>query len=355
MKYLILNILIVFCSIGVYAQKNNDITLNDVNIHKVDGKVQIQFKAEIGSKATKSNYKLTLIPILYKEKDSILLKPIVVYTRKSKIVEKREQISAGKHSINLVDEYKTTNKGVVDYSYTVPYAEWMNGGAIYLKRVVAGCCTEKDLSSLLLAENIALVPTIIEKPAPVVIVKTQPIIKKWQFSKKDMIIDFSVSRTYIDLNLFENKVILDEVVAALQKIRSTSDEKIEKIEITGYASPEGSTAFNMQLGEGRSTALKAYLMEQIPELPESAFVLINGGVNWKRLRDMIVASDMKYKEQVLHIIDNVPAEIDTVNNVSRKKALMDLKGGIPYNYMLKNFFPKLRNACYIGVYYMEQP
>ena len=350
MKYLILSILIVFCSIGVYAQKNNDITLNDVNIHKVDGKVQIQFKAEIGSKATKSNYKLTLIPILYKEKDSILLKPIVVYTRKSKIVEKREQISAGKHSINLVDEYKTTNKGVVDYSYTIPYAEWMNGSNVALARIVAGCCTEKSEPSIVLAENLALVSII---PAPI-IPEVEPQRCKWIFSKEDMMIDFIVSKTEINFDLFENQEILAEIVKAVEKIQSTRGASLDKIEITGYASPEGKRDFNIKLGEDRATALREYLKEQIPGLKDEDFNLINGEENWKGLRKMVATSDMKDKEVVLHIIDNVPVEVDLVKNTSRKKQLMDLKKGIPYQYMLKNFYPRLRNACYIGVYYISK-
>ena len=30
---------------------------------------------------------------------------------------------------------------------------------------------------------------------------------------------------------------------------------------------------------------------------------------------------------------------------------MDLAGGVPYNYMSQAFFSKLRNACYISIYY----
>lgn len=40
----------------------------------------------------------------------------------------------------------------------------------------------------------------------------------------------------------------------------------------------------------------------------------------------------------------VPEEINYVTNTSPKKSLMDLVGGVPYRYMLREFFPSLRKA-----------
>lgn len=58
------------------------------------------------------------------------------------------------------------------------------------------------------------------------------------------------------------------------------------------------------------------------------------------LRDMVNGSEMKYRERVLYIIDNVPDRI--IGNTSRKKQLMDLGGGNAWRYMEKEFFPSLR-------------
>lgn len=358
MKQIVLTVLfLVGVGFGAVAQKSGDIVLKDVCMKKEAGNVQINFNIEIGKKATKSNYRLVLTPVLYNNNDSLRLKQIVVDTRKSRIVARREYLTAGKRAIDAVDEYRATNNAVVAYSYAVPYQEWMNEGDLRLDRLMCGCCTEDSYSSMLLAKNVALVPPApILPPTPVVVeVPKQEVTEncKWEFSKKDMVIDFLVSRTYIDLNLFENKSILDEVVAALHQL-GAKNVAIDRIEITGYASPEGGNDFNMKLGEGRSKALKQYLLKEVSELNDSTFVLINGGENWSRLREIVAASDMKYKEEVLDIIDNVPAEIDLKKNTSRKKQLMDLKGGVPYHYMVKNFYPRLRNACYIGVYYWNK-
>ena len=59
---------------------------------------------------------------------------------------------------------------------------------------------------------------------------------------------------------------------------------------------------------------------------------------------MVAASDMECRDEVLAVLDN-----DAGND--RKVALQRLAGGKPYRYMLKNFYPELRNACYVAVYY----
>lgn len=58
---------------------------------------------------------------------------------------------------------------------------------------------------------------------------------------------------------------------------------------------------------------------------------------------------MQYKDEVLEIINTVPVMR------GREKRLMDLKWGHPYNYMMDHFFPKLRNAGYIRIFYETKP
>ena len=54
---------------------------------------------------------------------------------------------------------------------------------------------------------------------------------------------------------------------------------------------------------------------------------------------------MSDKEDILRIIDDVPIL------KGREVRLMKLNQGIPYRYMKEHFFPKLRRAGYIKVYY----
>lgn len=63
---------------------------------------------------------------------------------------------------------------------------------------------------------------------------------------------------------------------------------------------------------------------------------------------------MDFRQQVLHIIDTAPGW-DAKKKVGRLGLLMEFNGGKPYHYMKQHFFPKLRNAGYIKVFYEAQP
>ena len=66
---------------------------------------------------------------------------------------------------------------------------------------------------------------------------------------------------------------------------------------------------------------------------------------------------MRYREEVLHVLDNTPVFVfDARGRVvdGRKKRLMDLYGGRPYKYMLKVFFPDLRSSIGVTLYTTKQ-
>lgn len=77
------------------------------------------------------------------------------------------------------------------------------------------------------------------------------------------------------------------------------------------------------------------------------------GIAWGMLREQVAASDMAGRDEVLDILDHTPLWIyDDDNRIvdGRKKQLMDLQGGKPYNYMLEHFFPELRNSVSTVLY-----
>ena len=155
--------------------------------------------------------------------------------------------------------------------------------------------------------------------------------KRWVFKEKDMKVFFPVSKTVLNPDAYNNKATLDEIMAGIRKIGDMEKLRLQGVEITGFASPEGGLSLNTR-GE-------------MPELRDEDFVLVNGVENWDGLRALVAASSMEYKDEVLAILD------DSTLGSGRKAALMNLKNGKPYRYMLKEFYPELRNACYVSVFY----
>lgn len=340
MKRVSILILLLVLATSASAQVN----MSDVSIQKQGDILNVRFTATIGKKTTTPNYKLILTPVLYNKGQSLTLKQMVVETRRTRIVDIRG-------GTTIKDAYLAENSSTIDYSFTTTYEKWMNGSALRLDQLSCGCCSDNFLQPMLIADNIQLVKEI----APVVearIIRTprvEQVPRQWQFTKKEMIIDFRLNKTDINNALFENRQILDEILGAVRKVMDQTNTALNKIEIIGYASPEGRESLNINLAKNRAVALKDYLQSEISGLPDSLFTLQNGGENWQGLRNMVAASEMQYKDEVLHIIDNVSPKATT--GLSRKKQVMNLRGGRPYQYMLNTFFPKLRNACYVAIYY----
>lgn len=144
----------------------------------------------------------------------------------------------------------------------------------------------------------------------------------------------------------ENAKNLATILEAIDAVYSSENITLSKVDIVGYASPEGPHDRNVDLGNGRAENLKKYLLEKDPRLEESKIAITSGAEDWEGLRELVVKSDMVGKDDVLRVIDTMPAE-------DRKVALRKLNGGRVYNSIFDVLYPQLRSACYIDVWYED--
>lgn len=144
----------------------------------------------------------------------------------------------------------------------------------------------------------------------------------------------------------QNGVRLGEFVERLSELHGDSTVRLSSIDIVAYASPEGSYTLNKRLARKRADNIASYLKDNLPFLPASLYNVQPKGINWEGLTDMVEASDMKYRSEVLNILRNTPENTYRNGKLvdSRLKRLMDLRGGRPYRVMYEYFFPTLRAA-----------
>ncbi|MFR9592380.1 MAG: OmpA family protein, partial [Rikenellaceae bacterium] len=154
----------------------------------------------------------------------------------------------------------------------------------------------------------------------------------------------------------ESMQTLNDIV---KRVETDSLFSITSITVDSYASPEGDSYYNQKLSARRSMSMYHYLRDEL-NIADSLITTTSRGVVWERLREMVIASDMANRDEVIDIIDNVPEEkwrrinpTDRWQTLvdSRNKHLMDLRGGRPYKYMQQNFFPKLRSGSIVTIYY----
>lgn len=155
---------------------------------------------------------------------------------------------------------------------------------------------------------------------------------------------------YVDTSLRSNGSVLKNLCAKIEK--SLQEETLEKVVIYAYTSPDGTNKANTALAARRADSLESWLLRNTP-LPATMLETNSGGIAWGLLRDAVSKSEMQYKKEVLQILDNTPVWVFDSNGKvigSRKKELMDLKGGIPYRYMYEHLFPDLRSSIAIMLY-----
>ena len=150
-------------------------------------------------------------------------------------------------------------------------------------------------------------------------------------------LDFEVNRINIRPEYMNNPQELAKIRKMIDELKSDPNVKVNRLDIIGYASPEGTLVTNKRLSEGRAMALRDYLASKY-DFPRNQYYIIFGGENWDGLEKALDTMEIEYKDEVLDIIRDIPIE------KGRETKLMQLRGGVPYRYMLKYIFPSLRIA-----------
>ena len=309
--------------------------------------VTVTFDIDTDVKDLPSNRKEVIMPYIYNGKDTIYMDVVEIYGKGRYKRERQVNAIEGDKDWELGDN-QTLKGEVYHYRDQIPLKRWMNPANLGIRRQLVGCACEKEWGE----ENITEGVPLFEEPAlPARRIPEYVLVdasRAWDFGQDELEIIFKVSKIEIDSSVFNNEVTFGKILAAVDKIFSNPYYKIDKIEVAGYASPEGRPAFNKWLGENRAKALIDYIIEHRPQynLTRDNFKIRNGEENWVGLRRVVAASDLEHKERVLQIIDdeNIPGELkkDKIRWIDRAKT---------WKQMLKDIYPHLRCARYLAVYY----
>lgn len=321
------------------------ITIEHESVQRKKRDIVVAFDVVSPAKSLKNNYKMVITPYLSNGADTVWLPPVAVYGKTRYKRERQEASLAGNKNWTL-PERAIREGGEYAYSVAVPYRSWMKNASLAIDRKMVGCGCDCYDNTQELIGNVAIPPFIpnitpVEQlPEKYEISETH---KRWEFDR-ELKVFFSVSKSTLDENLHDNQTTLEDIIEGIRKIEKADRLQLNEVEITGFASPEGGLKLNAQLGAKRAEALRDHIDSKVKNMDRSNFRLINGEENWEGLRRMVAESNIEYKDEVLNIIDQKEGN-------ERKKALRTVGGGSVYAYILRNFYPELRNACYVAVYY----
>lgn len=161
------------------------------------------------------------------------------------------------------------------------------------------------------------------------------------------VVNFRVNSTKLERDFMNNAATLD-------MIRKTFSNRellaaMEFITITAAASPEGNTAANERLAEGRAKAVKSYIMWKYPFMDRDRIFTFSIGEDWSGLRKMVYDDlDTPNRQKVLDILDR-----ETNGDVKRSQ--LKRLGGGAWRYIVYNMMPKLRGAAACMIHFREEP
>ncbi len=184
----------------------------------------------------------------------------------------------------------------------------------------------------------------------------QPVVAD-SLSSETFEVYFSAGSSNIDPSLMDNQARLKRLAKFVEKRK----DDIIFIELNASASPDGSLTKNNELALSRADSIQSFL-KTLPIPPGTDVTVNNLGIDWAKLERLVKAKYFPHRIEVLHIIRSVP-EItwEKTASVGRKKTeidsrnhqLMTLRGGAPYNYMVKHLFPSMRTVNIVANYSIQ--
>lgn len=331
---------------AIAQEKSTDggISIVPVRLEQRGEFLHIDIDFIINTLKVKSAQGLDLIPQLVSP-DTTYTLPIVsfkgrneylAYERTLALMSKSQR--AAYQEPYIVEKTYKPLKDTINYRHIMPYEPWMANARLDIQRDDCGCGKVEFMDAEQLVDKVT---TETKEPIQIVphLVFIQP--KDEEVKRREIqtecFLDFAVNKTDIRPDYMNNPRELAKIRAMIDELNNDSSIEVKRLDIIGYASPEGSLANNKRLSEGRAMALRDHLATRY-EFPLNAYRIIFGGENWDGLVRALSTIEMEEKEEVLDIINNISIE------AGRETKLMRLNGGAPYRFMLKHIFPSLRVA-----------
>lgn len=155
---------------------------------------------------------------------------------------------------------------------------------------------------------------------------------------------FRQGYSVLDLSRRNNKQSLDRIADSLKTSYADSVYQLRRIMVVGGASPEGSIPLNRHLSVNRAKVLFNYL-SRYGELPDSLKTNVFLGRDWNGLIRLVKDDEnLPYREETMELLYEL-AEDAANNDLSKGdhlRRMQRLRGGEPYWYMYRKYFPELR-------------
>lgn len=326
---------------GAQLINKNQISIISGELSRNGNVANTEFVLDISKLSLDRNRSLTLTPVIVGSDNRVELKPVLVNgSTRHKVFLRSAALGGPEYSqdkFHAVVKQDKNSDNKIEYKQSVPYEKWMDNSHLEIKEELCGCGghEEEMYTERLTDMSKPIEPYIIQPHLAYIQPDVEEI--KSRSEKWESYLDFPVNKTDILPSYMNNSTELDKIETILNTVRSDNNLTVNRIDIAGFASPEGSIANNERLSKGRAEAFKKYLVSKV-DFPANTYYVEYGGENWEGLERAVENSNMENKQEILDIIKNTGVV------TTRKQRLQSLHGGAPYKKMLTEIYPKLRKV-----------
>ena len=307
--------------------------VNDVEIRKQRDSVLIRMSLDLNGMEVGRNRSIVIAPLFYAEGEETWLPAVEVMGRTRYLYYQRNEESLYASNPYAVIKRDKDVEQQVDYQVSVPYRKWMDCATLVVAEDTCQCGDVTRGNSVPLKQA-----DLVFRPK-LSYITPQAETRKTRALSGEAYLDFPVNKTVIYPDYRRNTAELAKIRATVDTVRADKDYSITQIRLKGYASPEGGYAWNVRLSEGRTEALRDYLVEEYG-FKADLFRAEPGAENWEGLRRYVAASSLTDKDGILALIDSDESNLD------RKEHRIRDEHPASYQKLLKDCYPALRRTDY---------
>ena len=337
--------LLLCTSLGGYAQEGNLIDVKVVNeeVKKQGSEVSLRMTLDLTGLRVGNQKSVCLHPAVVSAAGTheAVLAPVVVDGKTRSRVHRREKALTGASPAtdNAYTVLRSGRESRVEYIAKLAYEPWMVDSRLVLRERMTGCldCTAATEESTVKAPFIKLftpryVTPFVTPEREAVKVRNEVRVARLQFRQ---------GKSDVDPRYKDNRAELETVTGSINVVKTNPDLTITGIYITGYASPEGSVAFNQKLSESRANALAEYARKDT-HMDASLWHVAGMGEDWEGLRREVEKHPQLLDiDKVLRLIDECEGDKDACEKRIRESVSPDV-----YTRLLNEMYGPLRRNEY---------
>lgn len=346
-KYILSFVFVLAAGVPVWGQTSylSEIKIVDREVVKTgDRQANVKMTLSLDGLDIKNQHSLCVVPVILSADGSQEQElPCVVINGKvrDKVLQRTEAFEHIDFNPGAVAKVRRKNGTAqsIEYDASVPFKRWMIGGNLQLRGYVTGCAQCND------GDETATTGDIFPPMTPVYyspFIQPKEETVKRRSETRSARLQFRQDSHRIDPRYKNNRAELDTVRNSIALVENNNDLTITGIYVTGYASPEGTFAYNMKLSERRAKAFTEYMKDDLKEVNPQVYHVDWKGEDWAGLREEVVKHpDLFKSEEVLDIIDNCGDDKDACEE--------QLKALVPpeiYQRLLNEMYPAVRRNEY---------